>query len=124
METPLSSLQPTLVSSELCVQHCFNVYEVQELWCTDKTCSVGKGVSETAEHRDRDTRPDLMCKKLVEWVELEEMNTLVRGRGGTGTTSNFGASTTLEVARAAFKATAALMFTFTLSPLWPREPRV
>lgn len=124
METPLSRLQPTLVSSELCAQHCFNVYEVQERWYTDKTCATGKGVSEAAEHRDRDTRPDRMSKKLVEWVELEEMNTLVRGRGGAGTTSSFGASTTLEVALAAFKATAALMFTVTLSPLWARKPRV
>lgn len=124
METPLSRLQPTLVSSELCAQHCFHVYEVQELWCSDETCSRGKGVSETAAHRDRDTRPDLMSKKLVEWVELEKINTLAIAWGGAGTKSNFGASTMLEGGLAASKAKAALMFMVTRSLLWPRKPRV
>lgn len=31
-----------------------------------------------------------MSRKLVEWVELEKMNTLATGRGGAGTKSRSG----------------------------------
>lgn len=66
---------------------------------------------------DTDIRPD-MSKKFVEWVELENINKLVIGMGGTGTKYNFGASVILAVSLAASKAEAAVMFTVTRSPLW------
>lgn len=103
METPL-------VSSELCVQHCFSTCEVQELWCNDQTCSIGKGASETVERVDKAIGPDPMNEKLAEWVDLEKINTLVIGMGGTGKKSNVGASTILEVSLTASKAEAAVTF--------------
>lgn len=51
-----------------------------------------------------------MSKKLAEWVELEKMNTLVIGMGGTGRTSNVGASAVLEVSLTAPEAEAAVTF--------------
>ena len=48
-------------------------------------------------------------------MELEKINKLVMGRGGTGNKSNFGASTILEVSLAAFKAEAAVTWIVALS---------
>ncbi|KAF5927253.1 hypothetical protein HPG69_017730 [Diceros bicornis minor] len=74
METPLSKLKPALVSSELCAQQGFSIYEVQELWYNDKTCRIGKGVSETIEHISKAIRPELMGKKLSGWNRRRVMN--------------------------------------------------